>query len=118
MLAYRLRHRVAIQELVSIQDSESGEIYNTWENVFLDSETELDSVAAECLTGQGRELRNSGTTEEENTLRVNMRWFPNLTVKNRVVWENKPYNITSIETDITNRNEYRLICVGGLTDGR
>lgn len=118
MLAYRLRHRVAIQELVESQDSETGEMIRTWENVWLNSETELSSVAAECLTGAGRELRNSGTTEGENILRVNMRWFNGLTIKNRIVWEGMPYNITSIETDITNRNEYRLICSGGLNDGR
>lgn len=118
MLAYRLRHRVAVQELIESQDSETGEVVRTWENVFLTSDVELDSVPAECLTGPGKEMRNSGTTEGQTDLRLNMRWFPGLELKHRIVWQGLPYNITSIETDITGRQEYRLRCIGGLNDGR
>lgn len=118
MLAYRLRHRVAIQELVETQDTNTGAMTRAWENVWLDTETELDAVPAEVLTGPGREFMQSGATQGEIAARINMRWFPGLTQKHRIVWDTNIYNILSIETDTTGRMEYRLKCVAGVSDGQ
>ena len=111
MLAYRLRHRVTIQELVEVQDTTTGAVTRAWENFIAD-------VPAEVLTGAGKEFVSSGATQGEITARINMRWFPGLTQKMRVVWDGNEYNILSIETDITGRQEYRLKCNSGVTDGQ
>ena len=118
MLAYRLRHRVAIQERVTVQNSSTGAVTTTWDNVWLDSETELDSVPAEVLTGPGREFNQSGSEQAEITARINLRWFPGLTQKMRILWEGNIFNIQSIEMDATARREYRLKCTAGVNDGQ
>ncbi|HAR44693.1 MAG TPA: head-tail adaptor protein [Nitrospiraceae bacterium] len=118
MLAHRLRHRVEFQELVEEQDSETGASVLTWVTAFLDSDTPLDSVPAEVLTGPGREFRESGTTQAETTARINLRWFPGLSSEWRLLWDGRVYNIGSIETDATGRREYWLRCTDGVSDGR
>ena len=111
MLAYRLRHRVIVQELVEVQNTTTGAITYEWENFISD-------VPAEILTGPGREFVQSGATQGQIAARINLRWFPGLTQKHRIVWDTNTYNIQSIETDITGRQEYRLKCVAGVSDGQ
>lgn len=111
MLAYRLRHRITIQELVETQDTTTGAVTRAWE----DFET---NVPAEVLTGAGKEFVESASTQGQLNARINTRWFPGLTQKMRVIWDTNIYNITSIETDITARQEYRLKCSAGVTDGQ
>ena len=118
MLAHRLRHRVTVQELNEIQDSNTGAVTYAWETAILDDGTILDAVPAEVLTGPGREFVQSGATQGEIAARINMRWFPGLTQKHRILWDTNIYNITSIETDITARQEYRLKCSAGVSDGQ
>jgi SPP1 family predicted phage head-tail adaptor len=89
----------------------------TWATVWLDSNTELDSVPAEVLTGPGREFIQSSAKQAETTARINFRWFPGLLPTMRILWDGKVYDITSIETDATARREYRLRCKDGLSDG-
>ena len=111
MLAHRLRHRVTIQQQVETQSSTTGAYSVAWVEVFA-------NVPAEVLTGAGREMIEGDARQGELSARINMRWFSGLTQKMRVVWQNVPYNITSIETDVTGRREYRLKCVAGLNDGQ
>lgn len=108
MLAYRLRHRVSVQEVVEAQNPETGAISEIWVNVQLENGTVLDSVPAEVFTGHGREFNQSAALQSEYNARINMRWFPGLNTKMRIVWDGSTYDITSIETDITARQEYRL----------
>lgn len=118
MLAYRLRHRVAIQEQIETQNSSTGAMSIAWENVVLDSNTTLNDVPAEVLTGAGREFDQAGAIQGEITARINLRWFPGLTQAMRIVWDTKVFNIKSIETDLTGRQEYRLRCIAGINDGQ
>ncbi|WP_460874778.1 head-tail adaptor protein [Paralcaligenes ginsengisoli] len=118
MLAHRLRHRVIIQEQVNAQDPTTGAIALTWQNVWLDSNTELVDVPAEVLTGPGKELNQSGTVQAEVAARITLRWFPGLMQSMRILWDGQIFNIGSIETDITARREYRLRCISGVSDGQ
>lgn len=118
MLSSRLRHRIEFQELTEEQDSETGAVLSSWQTAYLDSDTLLNSVPAEVLTGPGREFRQSGTTQAETTARINLRWFPGLSPEWRIIWDGRVYNITGIETDLTGRREWRLRCIDGVSDGR
>ena len=111
MLAYRLRHRVTVQELVEVQNTTTGAVTREWEDFLAD-------IPAEVLTGAGREFVQSGATQSEIAARINMRWFPGLTQKHRILWDTNIYNILSIETDMTGRQEYRLKCKAGVSDGQ
>ncbi|HSH43854.1 MAG TPA: phage head closure protein [Arenicellales bacterium] len=110
MLAHRLRHRVTVQKPERTQDPVTGEVTITWVDVYA-------SVPAEVLTGPGREFRESAALQGERVARINLRWFPNLEYDWRIVWEGEPYDIQSIEADVTARREYRLRCTAGVNDG-
>ena len=60
----------------------------------------------------------AGAIQGEIAARINLRWFPGLTQSMRIVWDSKVFNIRSIETDLTGRQEYRLKCVAGFNDGQ
>lgn len=118
MLSHRLRHRIAFQmQVQGTQDPDTGEVPIEWKTVWLDGVTELSSVPAEVLTGPGREFIESDTKQSETTARINLRWFPGLDARWRILWDGNIYNIVSIETDITARREYRLRCEAGVNNG-
>lgn len=117
MLAARLRHRVKIEEPVEAQDPVTGAVTVTWQTVMLDSNTPLDAVPAEVLTGPGREFYQSGAQQSETKARINIRWFEGLDQKMRIVWDGKTYNILTFETDVTGRREWRIQCGEGVNQG-
>lgn len=109
MLAYRLRHRVALEELITVK-APGGRV-ETWQSLALDSDTVFDAVPAEVLTGPGREVVASGAPQETGVARVTIRWFPisdERLGRCRVVWNGRAYRIESVETDRTARQEWRL----------
>lgn len=110
MEAYRLRHRVLIQEPVEAQDPVTGEITVTWTTITDQEGNPLGAVPAEVLTGPGREFYQSGAEQADTMARINIRWFDGLTQKMRIVWDGRIYNIKSYDTDITGRREWRLRC--------
>jgi SPP1 family predicted phage head-tail adaptor len=116
-LSHRYRHRIAVQEKVESQNEETGEITYVWENVWLDTDTELSAVPAEVLTGPGREFNAADAKQAETTARINIRWFYGLLPTMRIVWDEQYFDILSIETDLTARREYRLRCAQGVNDG-
>lgn len=111
MLTQRLRHRITLQRQFNSQDSNTGENHVSWENAYV-------NVAAEVLTGPGRESVVSATKTAETDARMNFRWLPDIDQSMRVVWDGKHYDISGIEYDRTARREIRLTCKQGLTDGR
>jgi len=113
----RLRHRITFQEQVETRDSE-GAVSIDWQNVWIDSETELADVPAEVLTGAGREFRASGQVQSEIAARVTLRWFEGLSASWRILWDGQVLNIGGVETDATRRREYRLPCTAGVNDGQ
>lgn len=110
MLTQRLRHRVTFQDQKEDQ-APNGDTLITWVDFLTD-------VAAEVLTGPGREFIESGTKQAETDARITTRWFPGLEQRMRVAWDGRFYNITGMETDRTGRREWRLRCVEGASDGR
>ena len=117
MQAQRYRHRVEFQSKAETQDMDTGAISHEWGTVYLDSDTPLDSVPAEVLTGPGREFNAADAKQAETTARIQCRWFPGLLPTWRLLWDGKTYDILSIETDATARREYRLRCREGVSDG-
>ena len=117
-LAPRLRHRITFQEQVEIRDSE-GAVDISWQNVWLDSETELADVPAEVLTGAGREFNASGKVNAEVSARITVRWFPGLLSSWRILWDGRVFNIGGDpETDVTGRREWRIKATAGVGDGQ
>lgn len=117
MQSQRYRHRIELQSKAETQDPDTGAISHEWDTVFLDSDTPLDSVPAEVLTGPGREFNAADAKQAETTARIQCRWFPGLSPAWRVLWDGRVYDILSIETDATGRMEYRIRCREGVSDG-
>ena len=122
MQAQRYRHRVEVQEQAATQDSETGDVTYTWATAEIgggssSSGVPLSAVPAEVLRGPGREFDAANAKQAETTARINMRWFPGLLPTMRIMWQGQPFDILSIETDLTDRREYRLRCREGVTDG-
>lgn len=111
MLTQRLRHRITIQKQVTVQDQGTGAVSLQWVDVYTD-------MAAECLTGAGREVVTADAVQAPTDARINFRWVPDIDQSMRVVWDGANYNITGMDTDRTGRREWRLKCQKGLTDGR
>lgn len=112
MLTQRLRHRITIQKPgTPVQDGASGDVITPWVDLYAD-------VAAEVLTGPGRELIASQAVQAETDARITLRWLPGVNQAMRVSWDGRFYNITGIDTDKTARHELRLRCQEGMTDGR
>jgi SPP1 family predicted phage head-tail adaptor len=117
MQAQRYRHRVEFQRKTETQDMDTGAISHEWDTVYLDSDTPLNSVPAEVLTGPGREFMAADAKQAETTARIQCRWFPGLLPTWRVLWDGKVFDIQSIEPDATARREYRMRCRDGVSDG-
>lgn len=124
MLAHRLRHRVTFQANGEPERDENGYIKPNsggWQTVNLADGTKLENVPAEVLTGPGREFQGGAATQAETSARINLRWFPaddRDMAAWRIVWDGRIYNITSVETDITARREWRLRVVDGPSEGQ
>ena len=99
-LTGRLRHRVDVHRLTVSVDSD-GSTVEEWGVLF-------SGLAAEVLTGPGREAVMANTPIGETDLRVALRWFPGLKYEDRVVWQDKAYNILEMLVDRTATREYRL----------
>lgn len=117
----RLRHRIAIQEPVKTQSATTGEmIITSWQTMVI-SGLALSSVPAEVLTGPGKEFIASAAKQAETTARINIRWFPaSLTelAQCRILWDGRVYDVVSIETDKTARQEWRFKCIDGVNNGQ
>lgn len=122
MLSHRLLHRITFQErLADTVDSNGIRVTGGWDTVYLDSDTPLDNVPAEVLTGPGREWIAAGATQAEVAARINCRWFPadeRTMAAWRILWDGRIYNIVSAETDATARREWRLRVMYGPSEGQ
>lgn len=113
----RLRHRITFQEPVSERDSE-GVLQESWQNVWLDSDTELADVPAEVLTGPGREFVAGGAVQADVAARITCRWFPGISAKWRILWDGRIFNIGGEpDTDRTGRREWRIKATAGVNNG-
>lgn len=117
-MRHAYNHRVVIEERIEDElDPDTGALTWVWETALISSDMDLSSVPAEVLTGPGRELMAADAKQAETSARINMPWFPGLREDMRILWDGHVYDIASIETDASGRHEYRLRCVGGLSDG-
>ena len=110
MQAQRYRQRIDIQQQIETQDSETGDITVAWQTLHA-------NLPAEVLLGPGKQFVAANAKQSEVTARINLYWFAGLTQKMRIVWEGKVFDLDEIAADPSNRREYRLRCIDGLTNG-
>jgi SPP1 family predicted phage head-tail adaptor len=108
VVAGKLRHTIKIQAKTLTTDSYGGPV-ETWADVA--------SVPASAEPLQGRELAAAQTVNAETTTRFHIRYRSGVIPANRIVFESKYYNITSvIDPDLRHR-ELVIMASEGLNEG-
>lgn len=108
MVAGKLRHTITIQSKTITTDTFGGTV-ETWSDVA--------SVAASVEPLQGRELASAQTVNAETTTRITIRYRAGVIPANRITFEGKFYNITSvIDPDLRHR-ELVIMASEGLNEG-
>ena len=100
MRAGLLRHRIVIQQPTETRDSVYGGIESTWATFRTWHAAVLPSVGNEQFTeGRERALRQ---------VAFRMRWTSGITPKMRISWDDRIFDITSIQ-NIEERNSELMI---------
>lgn len=111
MRAGTLRHRVRIEQPVSVRDPATGDLVETWA-------TYVDHLPAEIVPLSGREFLQSGANQAELTARATVRWDPGLQTTMRLIHEGRAYQITAVLPDPSFRRHATLMLGTGVSDGR
>lgn len=114
MLTPRLRHRVDIEDFVSIQDSETGAVSDEWASI-LASDEEL--VPAEIYPMSGREFVQAQSIQAGVNTKITIRWRSDVQPRMRVVHGADIYNIKAVLPDPTLRRHLTLMCESGVNEG-
>ncbi len=108
-----LRHRIAIQEQLEDQDSDTGEITHMWSTV-----SGMESVPAEIVPLSAREFIAAQATQSEIVARIVIRYREGIDATMRAVHNGAVYNIRGVLPDAKSGREYLTLPVSnGLTDG-
>lgn len=114
LYAGTLRHRIAIQEQLEDQDSDTGEITVVWQTV-----SGMSAVPAEIVPLSAKEFIAAQATQSEIVARIVIRYRPGVTAKMRVVHGSKIYNIQGVLADAKSGLEYLNLPVSeGVNDGQ
>ena len=97
----KLRHRIAIEQVAEIQDSD-GSVIETW-SAFADVQASIEPIS-------GREYFAAQTTQAEVTHRFSLRYVSGVTPKMRVKYGSRIFDILSV-INVNERNrELQLMC--------
>lgn len=111
MRAGRMRFRVQIQQNASTQDA-AGQIVPAW--------TTLATVWADCRTMRGREFRESGAIQAEESVEFLCRWpFNEWTARAqlRIVFKDATYEVISVANKDERNRELMFVCRKGVNNG-
>ncbi len=109
MRAGKLRHRVTIQSKQHVQDPDTGEMLNDWQDVA----TTWASIEPLSV----RDFIASGAEQSKVSTRIVMR-YRDIDSTMRVVYRGKIYNIEGILPDAKSGREYVTLAVSeGVNDG-
>ena len=111
MLAYKLKHRVDIQEIVYSIDSSSGAREPIWVSIL----DKLEPAAINPLSG--KEFIASQSIQAGITTRITIRHRDNINATMRIVHGNTIYNIIAILPDPSLKRHINLMCDSGVNNG-
>lgn len=101
----KLRDKIIIQELVQTPDGQGG---------FEDKWQDKITVWANIKPLRGREFFQAQQIQSEVTHKMTIRYTTKIDETNRVVYNNRVFDIKSPPIDIDNRHRFlELLCIGG-----
>ena len=97
----KLRHRIAIEQVAEIQDSD-GSVIETW-SAFADVQASIEPIS-------GREYFAAQITQADVTHRISLRFIAGIITKMRVKHGSRIFDILSV-INVNERNrELQLMC--------
>lgn len=119
MLGQRLRHRIDIEELAYLEDSngepargDQGELLEkAWSPV-------LEDVPAEVIPQSARDFNQSAAPQSETRGRITIR-KPDVVIDStmRIVWQGVNYTIEGVLPDPSDRRWLTIVYSQGVNDG-
>lgn len=110
MQAGKLRHRITLQKPVKVQDTTSGEMIDTWQDV--------SNLWAEVSPLSAREFVAAQAMQNAVTTRIKIRHRQDISAKYRILFRGKIYNVEGVLPDPDSGLEYlTLPCSEGMTNG-
>lgn len=97
----KLRHRIAIEQVVETQDSD-GSVIEAWSS--------YAAVQASIEPISGREYFAAQSTQADVTHRIRLRYFPGVTPKMRVNYNSRIFDILSVININEHNRELQLMC--------
>jgi SPP1 family predicted phage head-tail adaptor len=117
-IAYRLRHRVDIQEFGVTVDSNTGAVLEGWTTILPEGdESEPILMPAEIMPMSGREFVAASAIQAGVNTKITIRYMEGIKPAMRVVHEGVFYNIKAVLPDPTLRRHITLMCASGVDEG-
>lgn len=113
-LAFRLRHRVDIEEFSTSMDSETGAVTEAWASILADGSP---LIPAEIYPMSGREFVAAQSVQAGVTTKIVIRHIAGVLPSMRVIHGSKKYNIRAVLPDPTLARHITLMCEDGPNDG-
>lgn len=108
MLAQRLRHRITIKRLVTVDVGESTR--ETWPVL-------VDSEPAEVVDLSGKEYIAAAAVQAEVSTRITVRQGCDVRPKDKIEHEGVTYDVRAVLRDPSLRRHLSLMCQSGVSGG-
>lgn len=108
MQAGKLDQRVTIQQRSVVADA-VGHDTITW--------VDVATVWAQCQPVRGREFFAAAQVQQEQTVKVRIRYRSDVTPLHRLVWQGRAHDITGV-VPVGRKDMLELMCLQGVKDGR
>lgn len=110
MIAYKLRHRVDIQELTHTIDPDTGARADVWT-------TFVANEPASIAPMSGREFVAAQAVQAGVSTRITIRKRDGILPRMRVVHNGGFYNVLAVLPDVSLERHLTLLCDSGFNDG-
>lgn len=108
MQAGNLDQRITLQARSTAQDA-AGQPTDTW--------LDVATVWAQVQAVRGREFFAAAQTQQEQTVKVRIRYRAGVTTAMRLLWEGRPHDITGV-IPVGRKEMLEIMCLQGVKDGR
>ncbi len=103
-----LDQSVTLQSRSVVTDA-TGQDTITW--------VDVATVKAQCQAVRGREFFAAAQVQQEQTVKVRIRYRAGVTQTMRLVWQSVNYDITGV-VPVGRKEMLELMCLAGVKDGR
>lgn len=108
MRAGDLDQRVTLQARSVVTDA-MGQDTITWQDIA--------TVWAQCQAVRGREFFAAAQVQQEQTVKVRIRYRADVSTMTRLIWDGRAHDITGV-VPVGRKDMLEIMCLQGVKDGR